>query len=224
VVKAAPIATCTWCGFYVGGSVGASHLRSETDYNAPEGWDTDYATDALKTGKTGGIYGAQFGYNWQFRNGVFGIEGDISGLFGLGMNRFGAYPDSAGSVTASTDVTGFASVRARFGYDFTGTMIYGTVGIGWVHVKNNLFVNELSGGVPKGGNFSSSKWTPAFVMGGGVEQALDAHWSLRGEVLVAITDTVSALPTDLHYYDTTTPPVYYNHMLTIGRLALNYRF
>ena len=216
----AGMAVSSWTGFYVGGSAGVAMQTASADYSAAEAWDTDYSTDPRKSSRIGYLLGGQIGYNHQISNGVIGVEADYTFLSSSGGSVIGAYPDSGGSVRASMDARALATLRARFGYSFNSTLVYGTAGLGMVDVHDN--VNVLQGA--KGGNFSASKWVPAFVAGGGVEQMLHDRWSLRGEVLWVTTETFSAGPKDQHYYNTTTPPVQYQHDLVLGRMSLNYRF
>jgi outer membrane immunogenic protein len=217
-------AVYSWTGFYIGGSAGAVLHESSTDYSAANTWDTDYSGAQVHNSKIGGIVGGQVGYNYQIHNFVIGAEGDISWLGGLGRTGIGGWPDCFSGTclpAASTNATAFASIRGRVGVDFSGTLVYGTAGIGWLKLQDNFNVLGTGG---KNGNFSTSKWAPAFVAGGGIEQMLTPNWSIRGEVLWVKTETTDARPTDLHYFDTTTPPVNYNHALTIGRVGVNYKF
>jgi outer membrane immunogenic protein len=219
-----PAAVYSWTGFYIGGSAGAALHEAKTDYSAADSWDTSYSAAPINSSKIGGIIGGQVGYNYQIHNFVIGAEGDISYVGGTGNTSRGGWPDcsSCWPIT-QTETTAFASIRGRAGVDFSGTLVYGTAGIGWLQLKDNF--NVLGTKVPvKGGNFSSSKWAPAFVVGGGIERMITPNWSVKGEVLWAKTETTSALPTDLHYFDSTTPPVNYTHGLTIGRVGLNYKF
>jgi len=217
-------AVYNWTGFYVGGSAGVALHQSSTDYTAANAWDTDYSNPLINSSKIGGLVGGTVGFNYQIHNFVIGAEGDISYVGGVGGTKVGGWPDCfAGDclATAHTDIQGLATLRARAGIDFSGTLIYGTAGIGWMKLHDNF---NVLGADAKGGNFSSSKWAPAFVVGGGVEQKLTQNWSVKGEVLWAKAETTTAAPTDLSYFDTTTPPVNYDHSLTIGRIGLNYKF
>jgi outer membrane immunogenic protein len=218
-------AVYSWTGFYFGGSAGAVLHESSTDYSAANAWDTDYSAASILNSKIGGIVGGQVGYNYQIRNFVIGAEGDISYLGSLGRSGLGGWAGGSGGntelPTAQTDATAFASLRGRVGVDFSGTLVYGTAGIGWLKLRDNFNVLGTFG---KNGNFSANKWAPAFVTGGGIEQMITPNWSVRGEVLWVKTETTDARPTDLRFFNNTTPPVNYTHTLTIGRVGLNYKF
>jgi len=218
-------AVYNWTGFYVGGSAGVALHQSSTEYGAANTWDTNYTSPALSVSKIGGLVGGTVGFNYQIHNFVIGAEGDISYVGGAGRNTVGGWPDCGAPscfASADTDIQALATLRARAGIDFNGTLVYGTAGIGWLKLHDNF--NVLGTGTTKGGNFSSSKWAPAFVVGGGVEQKLTQNWSVKGEVLWAKAETTSASATTLNYFDNTTPPVHYDHSLTIGRVGLNYKF
>jgi outer membrane immunogenic protein len=236
-------AVYNWTGFYIGGSAGAALHEAKTDFSAADALDTGYSGNPINNSKIGGIVGGQVGYNYQIRNFVIGAEGDISWLGGLGRTGIGAWPDCTTgycTATAQTDATALATIRARAGIDFSGTLVYGTAGIGWLKLKDNFNVGGVTydynagslTGPAKGGNFASSKWAPAFVVGGGIEQMITPNWSVKGEVLWVKTETTDAGPTDTHYFNAANlgtglapvPPVNYTHQLTIGRIGLNYRF
>jgi len=216
-----------WTGFYVGGSAGVALHQSSTDYGAANTWDTDYTSPPVDASKIGGLIGGTLGFNYQIHNFVIGAEGDISYVGGVGRNRIGGWPDCTAPscfASADTDIQALATLRARAGIDFNGTLVYGTAGIGWMKLHDNF---NVLGTNNKGGNFSSNKWAPAFVVGGGVEQKLTQNWSVKGEVLWAKAESTDAgATTSTANFDGTgtPPPVTYNHSLTIGRIGLNYKF
>lgn len=105
----------------------------------------------------GFLAGAQIGYNWQFsRNIVFGVEGDFTGT---DMNGAPA------GVPAHIDY--IATARARIGYTWDRTMIYGTGGLAYTRFG--------VGGV----HDTDTGW----VIGGGLEWAYSSRWSARAEYL-----------------------------------------
>ncbi|HEX2652951.1 MAG TPA: porin family protein, partial [Xanthobacteraceae bacterium] len=81
--KAPALAAYDWTGFYLGVNVGLGVARNETTWAIPA------ANSLAKTnlGPFGAIGGAQVGYNWQWRNLVFGLETDFQGA-GVTENRF----------------------------------------------------------------------------------------------------------------------------------------
>lgn len=220
----------TWAGFYIGGSLGGGYAWGTADYSGPNYWDTSYSANPVSTSKLLGLGGVQAGYNWQVGSAVFGAEADYNFLFGGAATAAGIWPDCnvtgtrscVASVTQQLRAT--ASLRARFGLDVYGTLLYGTAGVAGVDVENNMNVTNAAGVITKGGEFKANAWKPAFVVGGGVERMLTPSWSLRGEVLYYMIEKSTGLPQDLHYFDTTTPGVSYQNTLTVARIGLNYHF
>jgi outer membrane immunogenic protein len=209
-----------WTGFYVGGSLGIASHTNDADISDPVLWE-GYSSQVVRTTSIGFTGGGQVGYNWQFRNFVIGVEADISYLGGDSSSTIG-WVDSGGTASITAKSNALATIRARFGLDFAGTLAYGTFGVGWVHADYNLFVNDLTGAVPKGGNFRSEKWTPAIVVGGGLEHMLTPHWSVKGEALFVKAESVSAQQTDFSYFDDPLR-VRYTSEFWVARLGVNYK-
>jgi outer membrane immunogenic protein len=210
----------SWTGLYVGGSLGIAMHTNEADIADPNFFE-GYGAEVIKTTSLGFVGGAQLGYNYQMGNFVIGVEGDISYLDGDSSSVI-AWVDSGGTASITAKAKALATLRARVGVDFTGTLVYGTFGVGWVKTDYNLFVNTLSGGLPKGGNFKSDTWNPAIVVGGGFEHMITPHWSVKGEALWVRAESVSAPATDTRYFD---DPLFvrYNSDLVIARLGINYK-
>ncbi|HEY1745773.1 MAG TPA: outer membrane beta-barrel protein [Xanthobacteraceae bacterium] len=208
--SAPPMAAPTWQGFYVGASLGASWLASDFSSTATYG-----STRANAPGWLGGL---QAGYNWQDRNFVWGIEGDISFL---GSSNSSANTNT--SYTASSKVNGVSTLRARFGFDFDGTMPYLTAGLALGSIKNNLAYGNRG----YSGSSTKTSLTPGVALGGGIEhQFADSHWSLRGEVLwIGFQDkslpSFTASGAGVSY---TVPGGRFSNDLVMGRIGLNYRF
>jgi len=216
-----PVMTYNWTGCYAGLSAGGARHNPKSDISDITMYE-GYSAQTLDYSKWGGAAGAQVGCNWQSRRFVFGVEADWNWL-GTNYSNVIQHVDSAETSVVQNDAKGLATLRARFGFDWDGTLLYGTAGIGWLKTENFFTVNAISGGIPKGGNFSSSKWTPAFVAGAGIEHMLTRNWSVRGEVLWAFADTVTAPALDPHYFaDGNT--VKYTSTLNVWRLGVNYKF
>jgi outer membrane immunogenic protein len=162
--KAAPAPVFNWTGFYFGGHVGY-------------GWG-DTAVGGDVDGFLGGV---QLGYNWQLsRNWVFGIEGDISGT-DLN-NAFPAHVDYLGTL------------RARIGYTWDRTMVYGTGGLAWNRASVAGFHDTDTG----------------YALGLGIEWAFAPNWSTKVEYMYYAFDNTSVVPTDLD--------------ISTIKFGLNYRF
>ena len=164
----------TWTGLYVGANAGAAW----GDY----GYDIFFPNPALfgsfASGRSGGTFigGGQIGYNWQFNQFVFGLEGDIDGK---SLKVTNAVP-GAGAPFATLEgrarVEG--SVRARGGLAFDRFLVYATGGWAIADV-------EVSA-IGTGSAFclapcSDSRAVNGWTVGGGAEYALTNNVSLGVE-------------------------------------------
>lgn len=221
-VKAAPlpVPVVTWTGCYIGGSVGGVMHMAKTDISDLTMYE-GYSSQTLDYTKSGMAYGGQIGCNYQHRNFVIGIEADYNWLNGDMSNTI-QHVDSYETSSITNNLDSMYTVRARFGFDLDGTLVYGTLGAGQIKTDNNVYVNADSSG-PKGGNFVSSGWKPVFVVGGGVEHMLTQSWTIKGEVLYGWSNTVSAGATDPHYFEDGNA-VKYTSQLAVARIGINYLF
>jgi outer membrane immunogenic protein len=174
-VAVAPVAIpTTWAGFYLGGHIG--YGWSKMDGQESGG---DQFADSLKL--NGLLVGVHGGYNWQYSQLVFGVEGDISGAFGNGWSKdVCTVDDPSCRVSGSAsmlhgEMHGLASIRGRLGWAFDRTLIYATGGWGWGNyrglVTSGSSINPISTTVSGG------------VVGGGVEWKYNPNLSFRVEGL-----------------------------------------
>ena len=145
-----------WTGFYAGvnggygfGTSNWSALGSSFDVN-------------------GGMFGGQVGYNWQFGQFVYGLEGDADGT----------------DLRGSTSVLGCAGTVCRTKNDFLAT-VRGRVGYAadrWMpYLTGGLAIGDIRTSVP---GFTSSDTTNAgWTIGGGLEAALVGNWTAKAEYL-----------------------------------------
>src|SRR6266478_6238367 len=156
---AAPATCCAvpdWTGFYVGihGGGGWGH----TSFDPSEsliGGDALFVTSVPpgpNSNPKGGVFGFQFGHNWQWGPVVGGLEIDFSGADIKESTTF--FFAAAPGVTFTRDVKieELASARGRLGYlIFPNWLLYGTAGIGWGHSRltstesfDAVFISERS--------------------------------------------------------------------------------
>ncbi len=166
-VAAAPL----WSGIYLGANAGYVFGRSSQRDASPPPADGDYDVK-------GGMIGGAVGYNWQRRNYVYGLEADTSfasiagsssvcGVGGLAAHACGTKSDA------------FSTVRARGGLVIDNSLIYATGGLAVARIKAyDLGFSSVAG---QSGSATRLGWT----IGAGVEQKLDAHWSVKAEYLRA---------------------------------------
>jgi outer membrane immunogenic protein len=203
--NANPVAV-NWSGFYLGTHVGFANGDLRGHYN--ESAD-DFARDFRSTG---GIYGLQGGYNWQFGRRVYGVEIDVTGA-----DISDTFPQGTiGAPSTATFRTSFlASARFRSGIAVDNVLFFSSIGVG-------LGNSRLSVVDPNTTSFSRNFNDAAIVSGFGVEWRFSPHWSLRGEYLYyyfgdrrGLADATAASD-DFDFFKL-------NGIQTI-RLAVNYHF
>jgi len=171
VRKAQPLArSFDWSGFYAGGHVGYSRGSTRSTLSDP------LSPDGVST--FGSLYGGfQGGYNHVFPSGfLLGIEGDVSfpEFFEDGVI-------SRRPTTLDTEVTRqvdyIARLRARFGYVFGNTMVYGTGGFATAQAR----YLETPGLILPQDKFLRQH--VGWSAGAGAEFALAPDWTARVEYL-----------------------------------------
>lgn len=138
-----------WTGLYVGIQGGYAWTR----LTEPDGFEEDF---------DGGALGAHAGFNFQHGDFVYGIEGD----FNYNWNENTYFP---GGVPVDVGVDWDGSVRARLGYAWDRTLIYGTGGV--------AFAN----GYIEAPGFDESESFVGWTIGAGVEHAFLDNVSARLE-------------------------------------------
>ncbi len=175
---AAPAYISEWAGFYVGihGGGGWGH----TSFDPQEFETLDLQTVPVDTSPHGGVFGFQFGHNWQFGPVVGGLEIDFSGADIHDSSTF--FDPAAGAAGAFDNqdfkIDSLASARGRLGYlIFPNWLIFGTAGIGWAHTRLTVFEPI---GTETNTTFENEF---GWVAGAGLEYKIFEHWLLRGEWL-----------------------------------------
>ena len=238
-----------WTGFYVGLNAGGAWGNSKTTTtvncgpplgayfcdNTGVGAANAAAVNASGSGTitdTAFIGGAQAGYLWQQNAMVYGVETDFN-AFHLGGSRQGSgnlpftYP--AGGAVAGTPYTITNSFSTNWLYTLRGRL-------GWLAQPDMLFyftgglaVTKLnvsfaySDTFPVSGSGSASATKAGWTIGGGLEWALNNHWSVKGEYLYVDFGPVTA---------TGSIGVGYSQNIStsgdltahIARLGVNYKF
>jgi outer membrane immunogenic protein len=163
----APLAAAPlWTGLYVGANAGYAFGKSSQRDASIAPADGDYHVK-------GGMIGGAVGYNWQIQNYVYGLEADASFASIAGSS-------SICGVTAhvcGTKSDALGTVRARGGYAIDNSLIYATGGLAVAQIK--AYDVGFSTTAGQSGSAVRLGWT----VGAGVEQKLDAHWSVKAEYL-----------------------------------------
>jgi outer membrane immunogenic protein len=194
-----------WTGFYIGANGGYAWDNSRTSYTGGPTMLNVLASGALPSSlpvkKSNFIGGLQLGYNLQFNNIVFGVEGDVNFLNTGGRSATTGVNNSiihiagtradfgSGSewfATTSAQRNWIATLRGRLGFSIDRALIFVTGGLAFSDIKVGGTLNRFYpvGGVLRDSwSGSTSLNSVGWVLGGGVEYAITNNWSVKGEAL-----------------------------------------
>jgi outer membrane immunogenic protein len=195
-----PIELFNWTGFYVGANVGFASAHVDSLLTT---------VDTSQT-LTGVIGGGQVGYNWQAPNSrwVFGVELDVQGS-SQDATWNGAI--GGGPVSQETSLPWFMTLRGRIGYAIAPMwMIYVTGGGAWGDVKTVVTA-------PVVGTASWDETRGGWVIGAGVEGAINRQWSWKAEYLHVDLGSSNATLFGM-------APITASVTNDIGRVGVNFRF
>ena len=131
---------------------------------------TGVATTFNRGFDTNGVVGGgHAGYNWQFGQFVFGLEGDIEGADVNGGYRL--------ANTNGTDyrLSAQASIRGRLGFAFNNSLLYVTGGAAWADIEH-AYVRG-----PAVSFEGISRTRSGYTVGAGWEYGFTPNWSARLE-------------------------------------------
>jgi outer membrane immunogenic protein len=192
VAPVQPTCDFTWTGFYIGGNAGYGWGHADTDFHPLPDATTfaDLAPTTLNPDPDGFIGGGQIGYNYQWKWLVLGAETDFQGSDIEGHDFRFDFPDITGAGNGSGSflfsherMQWLGTVRGRIGFaPICRLLIYGTGGFAYGNVDYSAdtnFGNPPNSTYPV--NFTETKtgWTA----GGGIEYAINNHWTVRAEYL-----------------------------------------
>ena len=226
----APTFVPDWVGFYVGihGGGGGAHVTHDPAFVDP--FDDPLGLSSFSrpnTSPSGGVFGFQFGHNWQWGPAVGGLEIDFSGADIKDTTTF-FHPLFAGILGFNRDfkIDKLASARGRLGYlIFPNWLLYGTAGIGWGHSRMNETAFVV--GAPTTTAFQRSEINEfGWVVGAGVEFKFWNNWLLRGEWLHYDFGRTNQfeLGTFVGVDTFNSTPVTVRTTVDVGRAALSYKF
>jgi outer membrane immunogenic protein len=174
----------TWTGFYIGTNAGGAWAGSNGSIAATADDGGHLKSNSSALSPSGDFGGVELGYNIQRGNIVFGLEGDIQYGDVHDRNSAGAQKwDSVASATGESNLDWFGTIRARVGYAFGRTLVYGTGGFAFGGVRDGMAITSVDGG---GGHSqtigaSSSGTAAGYTVGAGVGYALSPAWSVKTE-------------------------------------------
>jgi outer membrane immunogenic protein len=159
----------SWTGFYFGPHLGAAAGRwTDTALSGGTGIPAGTAADNSASGV---LAGAQLGYDWQFGNTVFGLQGDLAWA---DIRNTSGVPFPAIGASVSNRVSTLGTATARLGWAMDRSLLY--VKGGWAWSRNQFDV--LSPAVfDAGASDTRNGWT----VGIGTELAAWNNWSVFAE-------------------------------------------
>jgi iron complex outermembrane receptor protein len=238
--KAPILAAWTWAGPYLGGTIGYSAGKSNTDtiFSDPMSGAELFATSRSRR-LDGAIGGAQAGYNWLAGILLAGVEGDLN-YFSQRAKLNAVCPGEIcnpgligvigdPSVTARFEqgqkLEWFATLRARLGVTVTPDAIgYVTGGLAVSEVMTAGTVFGFDGeGNPVNTIVSSHNTKAGWTVGAGIEGRLVDNWTAKVEYLYLDLGTVTTIPAPV---PNSTTAVAFNSRITdnILRVGINYKF
>jgi opacity protein-like surface antigen len=238
--KAPMLAAWTWAGPYLGGTIGYSAGKSQTDtiFSDPASGAELFATNRSHR-LDGAIGGAQAGYNWLAGMFLAGVEGDLN-YSGQRAKLNAVCPGEIcnpaligvvgdPSVTARFEqgqkLEWFATLRARLGVTVTPDAIAyvtGGLAVGEVMTAGTVFGFDGDGN-PVNTIVSSHNTKAGWTLGGGMEGRLVGNWTAKVEYLYLDLGTVTTIPAPA---PNSTTAAAFNSRITdnILRVGVNYKF
>jgi outer membrane immunogenic protein len=153
----------SWTGYYIGVNAGYASATAR--------WTDDLGFTSGNFSGAGTTFGFTGGRNWQNGRWVYGLEGDLTftNLF-ADTASFLCFP-----FDCRTQVTSFATVRARIGYLLNPDLLfYATAGIAFAKFEHGNAVFA-----------SANNIEVAPVAGVGIERRIAQYWTLKAEYLFA---------------------------------------
>ena len=175
----------SWTGGYIGVNGGGGWGRSS--------FSTPFSSGSFNT--SGGLVGGTLGYNWQFNQIVFGVEGDLDW-----SNLRGSAP--CGATTCETRNDWLGTVRGRLGYAVGNFMPYVTGGLAVGDIKTSI-----------AGVGSANQTKAGWTVGGGLEAHISGPWTAKVEYLYVDLGSGGAIAGSDASFHT-----------NIVRAGLNYKF
>jgi len=173
---------CNWTGFYFGANGG--YGWGDTTTSSPdEGFGADESVQSLSLDPDGGVVGGQLGFNWQFGNHfVVGLEAS-GGRIGLQESKF---IDEDPDDFIHVHYKWYALITPRLGVSVLNNrlLLYAKGGVAFVNLENHA--GDLDGEVGHSHidpteNSKKDDTEVGWTVGGGLEVALNCHWSIGVE-------------------------------------------
>jgi outer membrane immunogenic protein len=209
----------SWTGFYIGGYVGGASARHSSAQVFDGGLDTPPDLKDYPGGRETGVFGGgTVGYNWQFNNVVFGIEGE-GGYIGInGTRTITALNDFDGSAS-TVKYGGYGVIAGRLGIAFDRALLYVKGGAAFADIRNRSFEFGETGpmSIELDEDHRVSKTHTGWAAGVGLEYAFAPNWSGKVEYLHMDFGSVSTRNAELDI-------IRFRNEVDTVKVGFNYRF
>jgi outer membrane immunogenic protein len=154
-----------WSGFYAGvnGDYGTGVTTGDL---LPNGFFGNHDL-------SGGLFGGQIGFNYQWSHLVLGIEADLDWADLNGSEAL------FGIVMEEAKVKSLGTLRGRIGYAWDRVMVYGTGGFAWGRVSDGCDLCGVS---------TETNTLTGYTVGAGVEYGITPNLSAKAEYLYVHLD------------------------------------
>jgi outer membrane immunogenic protein len=229
-VKAAPVyrpACAQFGGVYLGAQVGGAYYVH--DWQDRDAWtqevdsDNDLPANTRNT-KWGAAGGLTAGWNWQNNCAVFGIEADYSwtSLTASAFISDGAIPLDE-SVSISSKLRGFGTLRARTGVVVDNVLLYVTGGLAFANFDRTWTLSQNAGETVE--TFAYDRWRWGLAVGAGAEWALfGSNWSIKSEFLYMAFQKDERSFVSAFFDAGDTKRFESNDSVWVSRIGINYRW
>jgi outer membrane immunogenic protein len=212
-VKAPPVVTYDWTGFYIGAFYGAS-LQQTKAHTDPQGVTGGSRPGQIDFTSGGLMLGGTLGYNWQFSpSWLLGVEGEFGTL---GIDR--TFKDWDDPIIAGSKADWYGTVRGRFGYVTGPSLLYVTAGASFVNVTDTFGGGSVIGPALPATTNTTTK--TGYTVGGGIETKLSRNWSTTTEYQYVNAGSTSFNSDPLAFVGT---PTTFDHSYHLIKTGLNYK-
>jgi outer membrane immunogenic protein len=161
-----PMPVFTWSGCYVGGFAGG-----DTGHSSWSG----FGGGPVSYGTSGAVGGGTAGCNYQIQQFVIGAEGELWGSTLAGSTSKFIGGEGGGTYTFKTKSNFAGDAAARFGFAIDRALFFGKVGLAFADYQFTEIYPSVNS--PNNGKGTYT----GLLLGVGIEYAIDAHWSIKGE-------------------------------------------
>ena len=191
-----------WQGFYAGGSIGYGDGESVQRY------DRNANHGLAKVEPDGVVFSATGGYNYMVTPHILaGLEGDL-GVMALDSGRHTVYDGHRWKAEFGPF---WGTVRGRAGYVHNDWLLFGTGGLAFMQIDNKSIGNTA----PE--TAIDDDFRAGWVVGAGVEYAINARWSGKFEYLHMDFGKFSGKSANNEDF-------YFKDKVDLFRVGVNYRF